>query len=66
MSFETARRAVAEAKAHTKAKAAALLQASNASWAEKLAAAKAEGVALQSQLEWLQQQHQQLELQVGS
>jgi uncharacterized protein YlxW (UPF0749 family) len=61
VSFDAARRAVSEAKAHAKAKAAALLQASSASWAERLHAAKADRAALQAQLEQLQQAHQQLQ-----
>jgi hypothetical protein len=64
VSFDAARRAVSEAKAHAKAKAAALLQASSASWADKLHAAKADRAALQVQLEQLQQEHQQLQQQV--
>lgn len=64
VSFGAARRAVAEAKAHAKAKAAALLQASSASWADKLEAAKADRAALQAQLQRLQQDHQKLQQQV--
>jgi hypothetical protein len=64
VSFDAARRAVSEAKAHAKAKAAALLQASSASWADKLHAAKADRAALQAQLEQLQHEHQQLQQQV--
>lgn len=62
VSLDAARRAVSEVKAHTKAKAAALLQASSAGWADKLSAAKADRAALQAQLEHLQEQHQQVRL----
>jgi uncharacterized coiled-coil DUF342 family protein len=58
--FEDARRAVSEAKQHSKAKAAAMLQASNKTWADKLAAARAEVQQLQEQLQELEQQRDQL------
>lgn len=60
VSFEDARRAVSEAKQHTKAKAASVLQASNKAWSDKLAAARAETQQLQEQLLDLQQQRDQL------
>jgi predicted nucleic acid-binding Zn-ribbon protein len=62
--FEDARRAVSEAKQHTKAKAAAALQASNKTWSDRLAAARAEVQLLQGQLRELQQQRDQLAAQV--
>lgn len=63
--FQDARRAVAEAKAHGKAKAAAAVQATNTSWAARLAAAQAEQELLQQQLRDMEQQRDTLESQVG-
>lgn len=54
-----------EAKAHAKAKAAAMLQASNKAWSDKLAAARAEAQQLHEQLQGLQQQRDQLVQQVS-
>jgi uncharacterized protein YlxW (UPF0749 family) len=64
VSFDDARRAVSEAKQHAKAKAAAMLQASNKAWSDKLAAARAETQLLHEQLQDLQQQRDQLAQQV--
>jgi uncharacterized protein YlxW (UPF0749 family) len=64
VSFDDARRAVGEAKQHAKAKAAAMLQASNKTWSDKLAAARAETQLLHEQLQDLQQQRDQLAQQV--
>lgn len=60
MSFEDARRAISEAKHHAKAKAAAMLQTSNKTWSDKLAAARAEQQWLQDQLQDMMQQREQL------
>jgi uncharacterized coiled-coil DUF342 family protein len=65
VSFDDARRAVGEAKSHAKAKAAAMLQASNKAWSDKLAAARAEAQQLHEQLQELQQQRDQLEQEVS-
>lgn len=59
VSFEAARRALSEAKAHCKAKAAAVLLASNKTWQEKLAAVKDEKQQLVRELQELKQ-HQQV------
>lgn len=64
VSFEAARRALTEAKAHAKSKAAAVLQTSNKAWQEKLAAAKDEKQQLLQQLDELKQQGDQLQQQV--
>lgn len=64
VSFDDARRAVGEAKQHAKSKAAAMLQASNKTWSDKLAAARAETQLLHEQLQDLQQQRDQLAQQV--
>jgi hypothetical protein len=58
--FEDARRAVSEAKQHSKAKAAAMLQASNKTWADKVAAARADAQQVLEQLQELEQQRDQL------
>lgn len=59
VSFEAARRALSEAKAHAKAKAAAVLQASNKAWQDKLAAVKEEKQQLVRELQGLRQQGEQ-------
>lgn len=65
VSFDDARRAVSEAKQHAKAKAAALLQSSNKTWSDKLAAARADAQLLHEQLQDMQLQRDQLAQQVS-
>lgn len=64
VSFEAARRALIEAKSHAKSKAAAVLQANNKAWQDKLTAAKGEQQQLMQQVEELTQQRDRLLTQV--
>jgi chemotaxis protein histidine kinase CheA len=65
VSFADAQRAVAEAKQHAKAKAAAMLQAATKNWAARLSAAQAERQQLKDQLAQVQQQQEALAQQLS-
>jgi len=66
VSFEDARRAVAEAKHHAKAKAVAVLKEHSRTWADKLAAVRSERQQLAAQLQQLRQQRDDLAAEVRS